>query len=405
MELILSIVSYHRFTSDLEAKKSITLHDVSPVLHIGRSQACEWCLPDPERVISGQHARIEGQGNGFIITDTSTNGLFINRSVEPLGKDNHYELRDGDFISFGDYEIEVAISEIVQTQPEPAFVDNSAALQPEAVAAQATQDDWEFGFNANQLSSSQTSSTPSAQDVLQGGLFDTPMQGAESHSKSAASLFAGNLEDSFIAPERDKQSQPSLQDSDEEVFAIPENWSDNILPETARNIPPATAEPVTSAPATSQYSAEDNDEFDLAEPAPLPRATISEAPVTPQPAKRVQESVQESVQEPVQEFVQQPVPESVQKPVQESVQAPVQESVQGSVQGSAQNVVQEPLSAKEATRVSEPEPIFDPRHAPEPHTPEPSQVAPHIPSRPAVRPAPQATVAPAPQSTPVQQTV
>ena len=236
MELILSIVSYHRFTSDLEAKKSIALHDVSPVLHIGRSQACEWCLPDPERVISGQHARIEGQGNGFIITDTSTNGLFINRSVEALGKDNQYELRDGDFISFGDYEIEVAIGEAAAAQMDAPLADMAvdtpaqAAIPAEPVS-QPVPEEWDFGVRTDQLASSQA--------VQQGGLFDTPVG-----APSSSSLFIGDLEDNFIAP--DRKQDPAYDDEDVPL-AIPENWSDNLLGDTSPDVPPArTVEPVTA---------------------------------------------------------------------------------------------------------------------------------------------------------------
>ncbi|PSU34126.1 type VI secretion system-associated FHA domain protein TagH [Photobacterium lutimaris] len=111
MELILSVLSYHRFTSDLVNKMSFSFNDKKDTYSIGRSSQSDWCLPDPERVISGQHAFIRCYPGEFLITDLSTNGLFINKSIEALGKDNVYRLNNGDILSLGDYEIEVSLFE------------------------------------------------------------------------------------------------------------------------------------------------------------------------------------------------------------------------------------------------------------------------------------------------------
>ena len=45
---------------------------------IGRSADNDWVLPDPERFVSSRHAVIESHGPEFVLTDTSTNGTFIN---------------------------------------------------------------------------------------------------------------------------------------------------------------------------------------------------------------------------------------------------------------------------------------------------------------------------------------
>ena len=47
MELILNITSYHRLSPEIEASKT-TKHS----LIFGRSEACDWHLPDPEKIIS-----------------------------------------------------------------------------------------------------------------------------------------------------------------------------------------------------------------------------------------------------------------------------------------------------------------------------------------------------------------
>jgi type VI secretion system protein len=83
---------------------------------IGRRDENDWVLPDPERFISGRHAQIDFCDESFHITDLSSNGVFINRSAQPLGKNNRVALQDGDSITIGDYEIGVAIEKPV-SQP------------------------------------------------------------------------------------------------------------------------------------------------------------------------------------------------------------------------------------------------------------------------------------------------
>jgi len=104
MELILKIVSFHRLSP--EQKSEI---NVSSSLTLGRSEDNDWHLPDPEKIVSGLHARIEKKTDSFYIYDLSTNGLFINRAVEALGKSASHKLSQGDLLSFGDYEIQVKL--------------------------------------------------------------------------------------------------------------------------------------------------------------------------------------------------------------------------------------------------------------------------------------------------------
>jgi type VI secretion system protein len=76
---------------------------------IGRRADNDWVLPDPERFISGNHALI-GFANGcFHLLDTSSNGVFLNGASDPLGKNNRVDLKDGDTITIGDYEIQVSL--------------------------------------------------------------------------------------------------------------------------------------------------------------------------------------------------------------------------------------------------------------------------------------------------------
>jgi type VI secretion system protein ImpI/type VI secretion system protein len=78
---------------------------------IGRGQDNEWVIPDPERHLSKRHCRLVYSVGDWQLHDLSSNGTFLNRSNEPVGKGSSEKLRNGDRIKFGLYEIEVIIDE------------------------------------------------------------------------------------------------------------------------------------------------------------------------------------------------------------------------------------------------------------------------------------------------------
>lgn len=76
---------------------------------IGRGGENDWVLADPERVLSKRHCVVGFHGGAWHVTDTSTNGVFLNRDGDPLGRDQSQELRDGDRLRLGAWEIEVRL--------------------------------------------------------------------------------------------------------------------------------------------------------------------------------------------------------------------------------------------------------------------------------------------------------
>jgi len=75
---------------------------------IGRAAENEWILPDPERYLSGKHARVEFRAGTYYLVDTSSNGTYVNGAQIPLGKYHEYAIRDGDHIRIGEYTIQVS---------------------------------------------------------------------------------------------------------------------------------------------------------------------------------------------------------------------------------------------------------------------------------------------------------
>jgi predicted component of type VI protein secretion system len=105
MPLELKIVSEH---ADLVGDDAVREYYESGGT-IGRSLHNDWILPDPDRFISSRHATIDFKGGIYYLADTSSNGVYVNNEMEPIGKGNPRRLFDGDRLRLGDFEIAVSI--------------------------------------------------------------------------------------------------------------------------------------------------------------------------------------------------------------------------------------------------------------------------------------------------------
>jgi predicted component of type VI protein secretion system len=68
-------------------------------------------LPDPQRYVSAHHARVQFREGHFYLQDVSTNGVYVNDDMEPLGKrgSSGYRIENGDVLRIGDYHIIAAL--------------------------------------------------------------------------------------------------------------------------------------------------------------------------------------------------------------------------------------------------------------------------------------------------------
>src|SRR5689334_10674172 len=90
---------------------------------IGRVEANDWVLPDPEKVVSSRHASVRCVRGVYYLEDTSTNGTFVNGLDKPVSKTQPAALKDGDHLLIGDYEILVQL------------IDDGAAAEPDSAPA------------------------------------------------------------------------------------------------------------------------------------------------------------------------------------------------------------------------------------------------------------------------------
>ncbi|MCU0986333.1 MAG: type VI secretion system-associated FHA domain protein TagH [Acetobacteraceae bacterium] len=109
MDLVLSVVRCPE--SAVPATRRVSGGELT----IGRGEACDWVLADPNRHLSKHHCTVAFRSGRWVVTDLSTNGTFLDRSAEPIGRGGTVPLRDGSRLALGEYEIEVRIEERAST--------------------------------------------------------------------------------------------------------------------------------------------------------------------------------------------------------------------------------------------------------------------------------------------------
>lgn len=99
MDIMLEIVSRQKFSASF------------PVSHvfgeaggyIGRSDECEWVLPDRSKQISRKHALIAFDEGAFYIEDLSSNGVYLSLGHEGIGKGRRHKIEHGEGFVIGEY--------------------------------------------------------------------------------------------------------------------------------------------------------------------------------------------------------------------------------------------------------------------------------------------------------------
>jgi type VI secretion system protein len=147
MTLRLSVVSEHGIRLGAQSTKVFGVHGGS----IGRGTDNEWILPDPERYLSGKHARIDFRAGAYVLVDTSSNGTYVNGAQVPLGKYHDYALKDGDYIRLGEYEFLVSIDKGNDHPPDASAIVAYDGKSPSSAVKKSTADDLGADLDLSQL--------------------------------------------------------------------------------------------------------------------------------------------------------------------------------------------------------------------------------------------------------------
>jgi type VI secretion system protein len=147
MTLRLSVVSEHGIRLGAQSTKVFGVHGGS----IGRGTDNEWILPDPERYLSGKHARVDFRAGTYVLVDTSSNGTYVNGAQVPLGKYHDYVLKDGDYIRLGEYEFLVSIDKGNDHPPDESAIVAYDGKSPSSAVKKSTADDLGADLDLSQL--------------------------------------------------------------------------------------------------------------------------------------------------------------------------------------------------------------------------------------------------------------
>jgi type VI secretion system protein len=147
MALRLRVVSEHSTRLGALATKIFGVHGGT----IGRATDNEWILPDPERYLSGKHARVDFRAGAYVLVDTSSNGTYVNGAQVPLGKYHDYALKDGDYVRLGEYELLVSIDQTNDFPPDESAIIAYDGQSPSSAAKKSTANDLGAELDLSQL--------------------------------------------------------------------------------------------------------------------------------------------------------------------------------------------------------------------------------------------------------------
>lgn len=86
---------------------------------IGRDAQADIVLDDPHSRIEDTHATFRCTAGGYILTDTSRDGVFINNRQDALGHGTDYLLQDGDMLGIGAFRLLVSCFSPLSRVPQP----------------------------------------------------------------------------------------------------------------------------------------------------------------------------------------------------------------------------------------------------------------------------------------------
>lgn len=290
---------------------------------IGRVRDNSWILSDKQSLLSRTHFKISLEAGEYCLTDTSTNGTYLDDNDSPIGKGNSVPLQDGSQIRLGEYKLEAHIDSAPAQEARPlgsipAFLQDLPDIEPSGSndqqqsppkSPQLTPKEWPSEVSAQPLpddlfksppgirpepdgavpSPMLGSATPSSRDHLE-PLPDPLLQEGAPTPNALSTPSLGPIPSGAISPVaksgEDVHAQiqvpvaptpaPALQDSGASL--IPDNWYDPVVTSPANS----NQEPAREAESSEKKLAVPADEPSNAvvspPPAPLDNPAFTPAP-------------------------------------------------------------------------------------------------------------------------------
>lgn len=237
---------------------------------IGRGETCEIVLHDPDKVISSQHAEISWDSGHFMITDQSTNGLFINNESSPLGRGVSHALTSETQLAIGDYTMVVELeSAMAPENPIPSDQSDDSELLHAGFDPLANGRSSQLDVNQQSpildTSADAEAWTSEKRHVTdewsEQSLSSSSSTDQEDWSVGSAGVDHGDsVNDPFLAPTPTLDTNLSASLQPEEIGAndIPEDWmldeamaSPSEASKSAPNVSSSLPEPPRDSPASN----------------------------------------------------------------------------------------------------------------------------------------------------------
>lgn len=132
--LILRLFSKTDPTSPVDAR----IVEDEPIT-IGRDRSSDWMIADPDNQISRVHCSVQSWNNRLVLTDSSSNGVFLKDGEKRISKNSPHSLEAGQRFYLGSYFVEIALppedmvtdkTTIGETGNDPDQAGNATACRP-----------------------------------------------------------------------------------------------------------------------------------------------------------------------------------------------------------------------------------------------------------------------------------
>ncbi|GGO66628.1 type VI secretion system-associated FHA domain protein TagH [Bowmanella pacifica] len=214
LALRLEIISYQKES----AAQPSSMELQGNTLSIGRDKSNDWCLADPDRILSKSHCRIEAQPQGFLLFDMSTNGVYLNQAPQPIGKGNSVKLSHGDRFRISDYDIKVSSEDSPVTDRSDDY-EQAMSPPPPLVQANDASTDWHNLLTPSQVKPVEHAQSEVEMPVMTQTHYDAPDIGVsipEDWSSQSETAAPPQLPESSmpVEPKQPTAAQPTSSQAD-----------------------------------------------------------------------------------------------------------------------------------------------------------------------------------------------
>lgn len=253
MELMFEVISRQKFSATFPT--SHVFSEAGGV--IGRSEECEWVLPDKGKRISRRHAVISCDGKSFHIEDVSSNGVFTEPGLTPLEPNAPHRIGHGDCFTIGDFSILARLlyrpDAYIPPETDSAWPTPDNALSLDPLTAMDQQEEFEAKRRLGHCDDLLTDARPAARDI--------PADHNRASTDSLLRVAVVPEPESFDLPEdwnRDEDGSDTVPQQSAFERPVPQSPASQsfILEHSASDSPAPQVLPAVSSGESSQESLE-----------------------------------------------------------------------------------------------------------------------------------------------------